>query len=246
MALASGGSSLSASITSLSSYSPPNVSDTSSLMGSTPSTTLVNVVTLFQGFFQSFGAMCAFFALLAWRAVINGHANRSQMGCVVQFVFGIMLINVLAIVMVGLSLAAPRESRAQASFRGGVTSYLALGFLINADQIPNEFRSLTRQPILGLPMTFLIAGAVCACAALAYAEVAAMIPASGSAYTYSYVALGEIIAWIVGWSLILEYSLVVSAVAVGWAGYAVGFLGAIGVHLPAAVSADSITASVPS
>jgi hypothetical protein len=97
MALASGGSSLSASITSLSSYSPPSVSDTSSLMGSTPSATLVNVVTLFQGFFQSFGAMCAFFALLTWRAVINGHANRSQMGCVVQFVFGIMLINILAI-----------------------------------------------------------------------------------------------------------------------------------------------------
>ena len=62
-------------------------------------------------------------------------------------------------------------------------------------------------------LSFLIAGAVCACAALAYAEVAAMIPASGSAYTYSYVALGEIVAWVVGWSLILEYSLVVSAVA---------------------------------
>ena len=92
-----GGIEFSASITSLSSYSPPSVSDTSTLMGSTPSATLVNVVTLFQGFFQSFGAMCAFFALLTWRAVINGHANRSQMGCVVQFVFGIMLINILAI-----------------------------------------------------------------------------------------------------------------------------------------------------
>ena len=86
-------------------------------------------------------------------------------------------------------------------------------------------------------VSFLIAGAICACAALAYAEVATMIPTSGSAYTYSYVALGEIIAWVVGWSLILEYSLVVSAVAVGWSGYAVGFLGAMGVHLPAAISA---------
>ena len=53
-------------------------------------------------------------------------------------------------------------------------------------------------------VSFLVAGAVCACAALAYAEVATLIPASGSAYTYSYVALGEIIAWAVGWSLILE------------------------------------------
>ncbi len=86
-------------------------------------------------------------------------------------------------------------------------------------------------------VSFLIAGAVCACAALAYAEVAAMIPASGSAYTYSYVVLGEIVAWVVGWSLILEYSLVVSAVAVGWSGYAVGFLNGLGVHLPAAISA---------
>ena len=85
-------------------------------------------------------------------------------------------------------------------------------------------------------LSFLIAGAVCACAALAYAEVATLIPASGSAYTYSYVVLGEIIAWAVGWSLILEYSLVVSAVAVGWSGYAVGFLSAIGVHLPAALA----------
>jgi APA family basic amino acid/polyamine antiporter len=88
----------------------------------------------------------------------------------------------------------------------------------------------------GVIVSFLIAGAVCACAALAYAEVATLIPVSGSAYTYSYVVLGEIIAWAVGWSLILEYSLVVSAVAVGWSGYAVGFLGAIGVHLPLAIS----------
>jgi APA family basic amino acid/polyamine antiporter len=86
-------------------------------------------------------------------------------------------------------------------------------------------------------VSFLVAGAVCACAALAYAEVATMIPVSGSAYTYSYVVLGEIIAWAVGWSLILEYSLVVSAVAVGWSGYAVGFLGALGLQLPAALSA---------
>jgi APA family basic amino acid/polyamine antiporter len=85
-------------------------------------------------------------------------------------------------------------------------------------------------------VSFLIAGAICACAALAYAEVATMIPASGSAYTYSYVVLGEIVAWAIGWSLILEYSLVVSTVAVGWSGYAVGFLNAVGVHLPVALT----------
>ncbi|MCW4455329.1 amino acid permease [Flavobacterium sp. MXW15] len=73
-------------------------------------------------------------------------------------------------------------------------------------------------------LSFAIAGLVCACAALAYAELSTMMPAAGSAYTYSYSALGETIAWVVGWSLILEYSLVVSTVAVGWSGYFVGFL----------------------
>jgi APA family basic amino acid/polyamine antiporter len=77
-------------------------------------------------------------------------------------------------------------------------------------------------------LSFVIAGAICACAALAYAEMATMIPASGSAYTYSYVALGEVIAWVIGWSLILEYSLVVSTVAVGWSGYASELLKPLG------------------
>jgi basic amino acid/polyamine antiporter, APA family len=77
-------------------------------------------------------------------------------------------------------------------------------------------------------ISFAIAGAICACAALAYAELASMLPASGSAYSYSYMVLGETIAWIVGWSLILEYSLVVSAVAVGWSGYASPLLVGLG------------------
>jgi len=85
-------------------------------------------------------------------------------------------------------------------------------------------------------LSFAIAGVICACAALAYAEMATMMPAAGSAYTYSYAVLGELIAWIVGWSLILEYSLVVSAVAVGWSGYAVGFLHGLGWDLPQALA----------
>lgn len=83
-------------------------------------------------------------------------------------------------------------------------------------------------------LSFLIAGAVCACAALAYAELSAMMPAAGSAYSYSYAALGEAIAWVVGWSLILEYSLVVSAVAVGWSGYASPLL--VGIGFPDALT----------
>ncbi|MDT9598857.1 amino acid permease [Sphingosinicella rhizophila] len=75
-------------------------------------------------------------------------------------------------------------------------------------------------------ISFAVAGLICACAALAYAELSTMMPAAGSAYTYSYAVLGEIFAWVIGWSLILEYSLVVSAVAVGWSGYAAPLLDA--------------------
>lgn len=93
-------------------------------------------------------------------------------------------------------------------------------------------------------LSFAIAGLICACAALAYAEMATMMPASGSAYTYSYAVLGEIVAWVVGWSLILEYSLVVSAVAVGWSGYANGFLSGLGVELPLALTAGAALGGV--
>nr|WP_260929716.1 amino acid permease [Novosphingobium sp. 9] len=84
-------------------------------------------------------------------------------------------------------------------------------------------------------LAFAVAGAVCACAALAYAEMATMIPQAGSAYTFSYTAMGESIAWIVGWSLVLEYSLACSTVAVGWSGYLVGWIQSAGITLPHAL-----------
>ncbi|MDG5487707.1 amino acid permease [Sphingomonas sp. BGYR3] len=77
-------------------------------------------------------------------------------------------------------------------------------------------------------LSFAIAGAICACAALAYAELSTMMPQAGSAYSYTRRVLGTLVAWVVGWSLILEYSLVVSTVAVGWSGYAAPLLTAIG------------------
>jgi len=81
-------------------------------------------------------------------------------------------------------------------------------------------------------LSFIIAGIVCACAALAYAEMSTMMPVAGSAYTYTYAVAGELPAWVVGWSLILEYTVVCAAVAVGWSGYAAGFLRSIGLDLP--------------
>src|SRR6201992_2663114 len=87
----------------------------------------------------------------------------------------------------------------------------------------------------GMMVSFIIAGAVCAVAALCYAELASMVPVAGSAYTYSYAVMGEIVAWLVGWALILEYALGASAVAVGWSGHIVGFLhDAMGITIPTA------------
>jgi APA family basic amino acid/polyamine antiporter len=84
-----------------------------------------------------------------------------------------------------------------------------------------------------LPLALLIAAIGSGFAAICYAELAAMIPASGSAYTYTYVTLGEVIAWTVGWNLSLEYLMSASAVAVGWSEYVVDVLTEIGIELPA-------------
>ena len=76
-----------------------------------------------------------------------------------------------------------------------------------------------------LILSFVVSGITCTFAALCYAELAAMIPIAGSAYTYGYVGLGEIWTWIIGWDLILEYTVAVAAVAVGWSGYIVSLVG---------------------
>jgi basic amino acid/polyamine antiporter, APA family len=76
----------------------------------------------------------------------------------------------------------------------------------------------------GMMISFVLAALTCAFTALCYAELASMVPLSGSAYTYSYVVLGELIAWMVGWALILEYAVAASAVSVGWSNYFVGLL----------------------
>ncbi len=89
-----------------------------------------------------------------------------------------------------------------------------------------------------LTIAFIISGVGCACAALCYAEFAAMVPVAGSAYTYAYATLGEFFAWIIGWDLILEYAMASSAVAVGWSKYVVKFLENYGLHLPAVLYND--------
>ncbi len=87
-----------------------------------------------------------------------------------------------------------------------------------------------------LPLSFVVAGIGSAFAGLCYAEFAAMIPVTGSAYSYSYATLGEAIAWFIGWNLILEYLFAVATVSVGWSGYVLSLLDQFGIHLPYALS----------
>ena len=96
----------------------------------------------------------------------------------------------------------------------------------------------------GMMWAFVIAAGVCALTALIYAEIASMVPVAGSAYTYSYAVLGEFIAWMVGWALVLEYAVAACAVAVGWSGYVNGLLREAGMPLPLFLTAgprDTIT-----
>jgi basic amino acid/polyamine antiporter, APA family len=88
-----------------------------------------------------------------------------------------------------------------------------------------------------LVISFIVAGLACAFAALAYAEFASIVPVSGSVYTYSYATMGELVAWIIGWDLVLEYLFAVSSVSVGWSGYFQPILAGMGIHLPVALTA---------
>ena len=84
----------------------------------------------------------------------------------------------------------------------------------------------------GIIFSFILAGITAALAALVYSELTAMYPAAGSAYTYTYASLGEIVAWLIGWNLVLEYTVAAAAVALGWGGYMLDLLNPLGVHLP--------------
>ncbi len=88
-----------------------------------------------------------------------------------------------------------------------------------------------------LIISMIIAGVGCAFAGLCYAEFSAMIPVAGSAYTYAYATMGELLAWIIGWDLILEYALATATVAVGWSGYFSSLIADVGLHVPPSLSA---------
>src|SRR3954447_317745 len=87
-----------------------------------------------------------------------------------------------------------------------------------------------------VPLSFIVAAIACGLAGLCYAEMASTVPVAGSAYTYSYATMGELVAWIIGWDLVLEYAMGAATVGVGWSGYFVSLLEFLGIHLPATLT----------
>ncbi|HNW96834.1 MAG TPA: amino acid permease [Bacteroidales bacterium] len=116
---------------------------------------------------------------------------------------------------------------------------LGIGAIIGAGIFVLTGQAAAQYAGPAIVISFIISGVACAFAGLCYAEFASMIPIAGSAYTYSYATMGEFLAWIIGWDLILEYLFAASTVSVGWGGYVVSFLNDFGIHIPAYLSAAS-------
>ena len=108
----------------------------------------------------------------------------------------------------------------------GIGAVIGAGIFVLSGTVASQ----NAGPALTLSMVF--AGIACVFAGLCYAELASMIPVAGSAYTYAYATMGELVAWIIGWDLVLEYSLSSSTVAVGWSAYAVTLLSEMGIRIP--------------
>ena len=122
---------------------------------------------------------------------------------------------------------------------------LGIGAIIGAGIFVLTGHAAAQYAGPGIVYSFILSGLACAFAGLCYAEFASMIPLSGSAYTYGYATLGEFVAWIIGWNLILEYLFAAGTVAVGWSGYVVSFLKDLGITIPAAFTSapyDHVTA----
>ncbi len=119
------------------------------------------------------------------------------------------------------------------------TSLMALGIgnIIGAGIFVLTGRAAAAHAGPAISLSFVISGIACAFAGLCYAEMASSVPIAGSAYTYAYATMGEIIAWIIGWDLLLEYALGAATVAIGWSGYVVSFLRNFGIVVPDMLSA---------
>lgn len=115
--------------------------------------------------------------------------------------------------------------------------FLGIGAIVGAGIFVITGHAAAQYAGPAVTLSFILAALTCSFAGLCYAEFASLIPIAGSAYTYAYATLGEFFAWIIGWDLILEYSLGATAVSIGWSGYMVSFLKDLGVHFPEKLAA---------
>ncbi|MGB8116110.1 MAG: amino acid permease, partial [Candidatus Sulfotelmatobacter sp.] len=121
----------------------------------------------------------------------------------------------------------------------GIGAIIGAGIFVITGQAAAQFAGPA------IVISFVLAGIACAFAGLCYAEFASMIPIAGSAYTYSYATLGELVAWIIGWDLILEYAFGAATVAVGWSGHLRAFMHDLGWNLPAMPTSDFVLFGIP-
>ncbi len=117
---------------------------------------------------------------------------------------------------------------------------MGIGVIIGAGIFVLTGHAAAQMAGPAIVISFALSGIACAFAGLCYAEFASMIPVAGSAYTYAYATLGQFVAWIIGWDLILEYTLGATTVAIGWSGYAASFLKDLGIILPTALSSPPV------
>ncbi len=133
-------------------------------------------------------------------------------------------------------LQAKKETKLQQTISAFDLVMLGVGAIVGTGIfiLPGTVAATHAGP--AIIFSFIIAAIVCMFAGMCYAEFASAVPVTGSAYTYSYLVFGEIVAWVAGWALVLEYGLAVSSVATGWSAYFVSFLEGFGIHIPKALS----------
>lgn len=143
-----------------------------------------------------------------------------------------LIRNLFAVRHVDPAAAAEARSRLKPVLGAGALTAIGLGSTIGSGIFVFTGTVAATHSGPAITLSLLVAAFGCALAALCYAEFAALVPVTGSAYSYTYATLGEVVAWLVGWNLMLEYMLSASAVAVGWSGYMVNLLNDFGMHLP--------------
>ncbi|MGY1649788.1 amino acid permease [Geodermatophilus sp. SYSU D01119] len=137
------------------------------------------------------------------------------------------------------------EHRLKKNLSGLDLTVFGVGVIIGTGifVLTGEVAKTTAGPAVAI--SFVIAGVVCGLAAVCYAEFASTVPVAGSAYTFSYATMGELVAWIIGWDLVLELALGAATVSVGWSGYLNQLLGDIGIPLPTSIAGETATVNIP-